>query len=266
MLDRIAKVFDDKPQNILSIYFTAGYPALHDTVPLIQALTAAGVDLIEVGMPYSDPLADGPTIQRSAATALRNGMTLELLFEQVARARPHTEVPLLLMGYYNQVMQFGESRFLKMCRDTGIDGLILPDLPLHEYQRRIQAQVEALDLGISFLITPHTSLARIRKIDALTRGFIYVVSTAAITGAREDIAAEQEAYFHRVAAMNLSHPHLIGFGISNRATFETAARYAPGAIIGSAFIEALGRGHPLEATVHEFVRAIRPETHLSRSR
>ncbi len=266
MLDRITQLFKHKPRNVLSIYFTAGYPALHDTVPLIQALTAAGVDLIEIGMPYSDPLADGPTIQRSAATALRNGMSLELLFEQIAQARPLTDVPLVLMGYYNQVMQFGESRFLERCRHTGIDGLILPDLPLHEYQRRIQAQVEALDLGISFLITPHTPPARIRKIDALTRGFVYVVSTAAITGARQDIAAEQEAYFRRVAAMDLAHPRLIGFGISNRATFETAARYAQGAIIGSAFIEALGRGASIEASVRDFVRSVRPETSSSPSR
>ncbi|RMD76136.1 MAG: tryptophan synthase subunit alpha, partial [Bacteroidetes bacterium] len=199
MASRITKLFRDKPGGILNIYFTAGYPGLHDTVPLIEALTEAGADMIEIGMPYSDPLADGPTIQHSASVALRNGMTLDLLFEQVAEARRQTEVPLILMGYYNQVMQFGESRFLEKCREVGINGLILPDLPLYEYEQHLKAAVEALGLGISFLITPHTSAERIRKIDALTRGFIYMVSTAAITGARDRISPEQEAYFERIA-------------------------------------------------------------------
>ncbi len=261
MSSRITRLFEEKPGGILNIYFTAGYPGLHDTVPLIEALTEAGVDMIEIGMPYSDPLADGPTIQHSASVALRNGMTLELLFEQVAEARPHTGVPLILMGYYNQVMQFGESRFLARCAEVGIDGLILPDLPLYEYEQHLKGQVEALGLGISFLIAPHTSEERIRKIDALTRGFIYMVSTAAITGARDRITPEQEAYFRRIAAMNLVHPRLIGFGISNRETFETACRHAHGAIIGSAFIRALGEGKPLRDTVHAFVQSIRPATH-----
>ncbi len=247
----------DRTTGLLNIYFTAGYPKLNDTVPLIEALTEAGVDLIEVGMPYSDPLADGPTIQHSSAVALRNGMTLDLLFEQIATARLHTEVPLILMGYYNQVMQYGEDRFLERCKEVGIDGLILPDLPLPEYEQSLQHKLTALGLGISLLITPHTSEARIRKIDELTRGFIYMVSTAATTGARKGISAEQEAYFQRIAAMQLRHPCLIGFGISDSASFEKACCYADGAIIGSAFINALTDASDVKAAAQRFVRTIR---------
>lgn len=256
-MNRIDQLFARKSGNILNVYFTAGYPGLHDTGPIVEALTQAGVDLIEIGMPYSDPLADGPIIQESGMQALRNGMKLGLLFEQIAAVRARTSVPLVLMGYYNQVMQYGEARFADHCRQAGVDGLILPDLPLAEYESQFQPLVEAADLGMSFLITPQTTEARIREVDRLSRGFIYMVSNAAITGARSGITEAQLAYFERIAAMELVHPRLIGFGISNRETYQTACSYAQGAIIGSAFIKALAEAADIKATVADFIRRIR---------
>lgn len=257
-MNRIQALFDRQPRDLLNVYFTAGYPQLHDTGRLIRSLSANGVDLIEIGMPYSDPLADGTTIQESSLQALRNGMTLDLLFDQIAEARPHTDAPLILMGYFNPVMQYGERRFLERCKAVGVDGLILPDLPLHEYEAHYRPMFEELELGISFLITPQTTEARIREVDALTRGFIYMVSSAAITGAQSGISPAQVAYFERIVAMQLTQPRLIGFGISDRATYETACRHASGAIIGSAFIRALGAGtEDVEATVATFVKGLR---------
>lgn len=257
-MQRLSSLFHTNKQRLLNVYFTAGYPGLHDTVPIIRALDKAGVDMIEIGMPYSDPLADGPTIQQSSTMALRNGMTLPLLFEQIAEARKHTALPLILMGYYNQMMQYGEERFLETAKQSGIDALILPDLPLYEYEERFKPLFEAYELGISFLVTPQTGEARIRDIDRLSRGFVYMVSSAAITGAREGISDGQITYFERLAAMNLQNPCLIGFGISNSATFDTACKYSRGAIIGSAFIKALAASQePLEQTTLQFVRSIR---------
>lgn len=260
-MQRLTSLFNQGKKGLLNVYFTAGYPALNDTVPIIKALDRAGVDMIEIGMPYSDPLADGPTIQQSSQIALRNGMTLPLLFDQIAEARKHTELPLILMGYFNQVMQYGEERFLEKSKASGIDALILPDLPLYEYEERFKPLFEAYDLGISFLITPQTDETRIRTIDRLTRGFVYMVSTAAITGAREGISSEQITYFERIAAMNLQNPRLIGFGISNSATFDTACKYAQGAIIGSAFIKSLEASQqPVEQAVANFIKSILPQT------
>lgn len=255
--NRIEALFHSKGQDILNIYFTAGYPTLEDFPIILEALQEAGVDLIEIGMPYSDPLADGPTIQESGTMALKNGMTLELLFSQIEAIRPNLHTPLILMGYYNQVMQYGEQAFVDSCRKAGIDGLILPDLPLREYETGFQSLVEEAGLSISFLITPQTSAERIRQIDALSRGFIYMVSSASITGAKTGITDTQMAYFERIAAMNLEHPRLIGFGISDRATYQTACAHAQGAIIGSAFIKALGgEGNVREKTL-DFIRGIR---------
>lgn len=256
-MNRIQRLFGEKQRDILNVYFTAGFPNLEDTGIIIRALTEAGVDLIEVGMPYSDPLADGPTIQYSGSVALRNGMTLPLLFEQIEAVREHTDVPLILMGYFNQVMQYGEERFIRKCREVGIDGVILPDLPLYEYEAYYQDVFEQHDLAISFLITPQTSPERIRKIDELTRGFIYMVSNASITGAKAGISDKQLAYFNRINDMSVQHPRLIGFGISNHETFATACRYANGAIIGSAFINALKDAEDVSAATHAFVRRIR---------
>lgn len=257
-MNRLDKLFAAKDRDILNIYFTAGYPALTDTEEIILSLSAAGVDLIEVGMPYSDPMADGPTIQESGQIALKNGMTLPLLFEQLKNVRPKTDVPLVLMGYFNQLMQYGERKFFEKCREVGVDGLILPDLPLFEYENFYRDAIQENELNISFLITPQTTDERIRKIDELTKGFIYMVSNASITGAKKDISDAQIAYFERINAMHLEHPRLIGFGISNHETFSTACKYAHGAIIGSAYIKALKNGQgKISKTTFDFVNMIR---------
>lgn len=271
-MNRIQQLFQNKPENILNIYFTAGFPHLNDTEHIILALERGGVDLIEIGMPYSDPLADGPTIQQSGDVALANGMTLQLLFQQIVAVRQKTEIPLILMGYFNQVMQYGEERFFRQCAEAGIDGLILPDMPLHVYEEQFQNLFQELNLIISFLITPQTPEARIQKIDDLSRGFIYMVSRASITGAKDGISEAQLAYFNRINAMQLQNPRLIGFGISNQETFSTACEYASGAIIGSAFIKALndtGTGQRpasatqvLEQATIEFVHRIRGTNQL----
>ena len=256
-MNRLDKLFANKQKDILNIYFTAGYPNLGDTGKIIQALDEAGADLIELGMPYSDPLADGPTIQQSGQRALQNGMTLSLLFDQVEAVRKKTGIPLILMGYFNQVMQYGEQRFVDKCVEVGIDGLILPDLPLYEYEQFYKEMLEKAGLGISFLITPQTTEDRIRKVDQLSRGFIYMVANSAITGAKGGITEEQLAYFERVNKLPLNNPRLIGFGISNHETFATACQYAAGAIIGSAFIHALAEAKEVEKAAMSFGRSIR---------
>jgi tryptophan synthase alpha chain len=255
-MNRVDNLFAKKQEHILNVYFTAGYPSLDSTVDIIKSLDKAGVDLIEIGMPYSDPLADGPTIQNSSQVALKNGMTLPLLFEQVAEARKATEVPLIMMGYFNQVMQYGEEAFIKKCVEVGVDALILPDLPVHEYEKSYQKMFEENGLGISFLMTPQTSEERIRKIDELSRGFIYMVSSASITGAKSGISEEQIAYFKRTSGLQLKNPRLIGFGISDHASFSTACQYANGAIIGSAFIKALRGSTDLDQTISDFIKGI----------
>lgn len=231
------KLQEDK--KILSIYFTAGYPTLNDTVKIIQDLEQNGVDLIEIGLPFSDPLADGPTIQASSTAALKNGMTTTLLFEQLKDIRKTVSIPLILMGYFNPVLQYGVEAFCQKCEEIGIDGLILPDLPLDVYQKEYETLFKKHGLINVFLITPQTSDARIRAIDDASEGFIYMVSSASTTGAKEGFGPEQSAYFERIAAMNLKNPQIVGFGISNAQTFQQATSKAKGAIIGSAFIKHL---------------------------
>lgn len=256
-MNRLNQLFKNKKRDILNIYFTAGHPNLNDTEIIIQELAEAGADLIEVGMPYSDPLADGETIQQSSSVALKNGMHLDLLFSQLKNARKKTEVPLVLMGYFNQVLQYGVENFIQQCKTVGIDGLILPDLPLFEYERDFKKIFEENDISISFLITPLTEEYRIRKIDELTTGFIYVVSTNATTGGKSNGNDAQVAYFNRIENMNLNNPRLIGFGISDHVSFTNACQYAQGAIIGSAFIRALEKKGELKEIVRSFVEKVK---------
>ncbi len=231
------KLKEDK--KLLSIYFTAGYPEINDTVAIIQDLEKSGVDMIEIGLPFSDPLADGPTIQASSTQALKNGITTNLLFEQLANIRETVSIPLLIMGYFNPILQFGVEAFCKKCNEIGIDGLIIPDLPVDVYHENYQSTFEKYGLINVFLITPQTSDERILYIDAVSEGFIYMVSSAATTGAQSGFGEAQTNYFKRVAQMNLNNPQIIGFGISNAATFSQATQFAKGAIIGSAFIKHL---------------------------
>lgn len=226
-------------RKILSIYFTAGYPQLNDTVRIIEQLEQAGVDMIEIGLPFSDPLADGPTIQASSTQALKNGMTTQLLFEQLKDIRKTVSIPLIIMGYFNPVLQYGVDAFCAKCVEIGIDGLILPDLPLAEYQEHYRSIFEKHKLCNVFLITPQTSEARIREIDAASNGFIYMVSSASTTGAKSAFGFEQTDYFNRIASLGLQNSQIVGFGISNSETFKAATKTTQGAIIGSAFIKML---------------------------
>lgn len=255
-MNRLNELFKNKTGHILNIYFTAGFPGLQDTVPIIKALAQAGVDLIEIGMPYSDPLADGPTIQSSSQVALKNGMDLRILFEQIVLARQTVDLPLILMGYFNQVMQYGEERFIVKAKESGIDALILPDLPVEEYELHYKELFEKHGMNIVFLITPQTPDARIRHIDAVSNSFIYMVSSNAITGAKSGIDNEQETYFRRISELGLKNPRLIGFGISNKAGFDKACEFAHGAIIGSAFITAVSGNKPVEQAASEFIGSV----------
>ena len=257
-MDRIQQAFASK-KNLLNMYFTAGYPRLHDTLPLAEALVDAGADILEIGMPFSDPLADGPVIQRSSSAALANGMNLPVLFTQLQGLRaavPNT--PVLLMGYLNPVMQFGVEAFLKKAAEVGIDGLILPDLPLDEYEETYHSLFQKYGLKAVFLITPQTSEERIRRLDALSDAFLYLVSGPGTTGGTTlpDVEAQQH-YFERIAAMNLENPRLIGFGIADKAGFDRACGHADGAIIGSALIQALQDVDDAPAAAGRFVRGIK---------
>lgn len=254
---RITRLFEGSHDHILSIYFTAGYPKVSDTIPVIRELSLAGVDLIEVGMPYSDPVADGPTIQASNMSALKNGMSVPLLMEQLKGLRELTDMPVILMGYTNPILQYGMEKFCQHCSARGIDGLIIPDLPMQEYLDHYQPLFQENGLHNIFLITPQTSDERIRWIDDHSESFIYAVSDASITGSVKDISGKQEAYFQRLNNMKLKHPFLIGFGIYDHQTFLQACRYAPGAIIGSAFIKALQGTADIGQSVPEFVQSIK---------
>ncbi|NNE77149.1 MAG: tryptophan synthase subunit alpha [Pricia sp.] len=253
-MNRIHKKLEEE-KKILSIYFTAGYPDLGDTVKIIQDLEKNGVDMIEIGLPFSDPLADGPTIQESSTAALKNGMTTQVLFEQLADIRQSVSIPLVIMGYFNPMLQFGVEEFCKKCQETGIDGLIIPDLPVDVYHEEYQSIFEKYGLTNVLLITPQTSDERIRFIDSVSNGFIYMVSSASVTGAKSGFGEEQRNYFERIDSLALSNPQIVGFGISNAETFEQATKTAKGAIIGSAFIKHLTK-HGANAA-GEFIQKIR---------
>lgn len=257
-MDRIKHAFASKT-NLLNTYFTAGYPSLHDTIPLAQALVEAGADILEIGMPFSDPLADGPIIQGSSSVALANGMNLPVLFEQLKGLRAAVpETPVLLMGYLNPVMQFGVEEFCRQSAAVGVDGLILPDLPLDEYEEFYQETFKKHGLKAVFLITPQTSEERIRRLDSLSEAFLYLVSGPGTTGGTTlPDAVAQEQYFERIATLKLRNPRLIGFGIADKAGFDRACEHAEGAIIGSALIRALEDVEDAPAAAVRFVRGIK---------
>ena len=247
-MNRINYLFEKKKENILSVYFTAGYPKLEDTLPTLLSLQINGVDLVEIGIPFSDPMADGIVIQNSSQIALQNGMSIRKLFDQLTAVRAQVHIPLIMMGYLNPVMQFGFENFCKECSRVGVDGMIIPDLPLSDFLAEYKEIALRYRLEFIFLITPETSEERIRLIDSHTNGFIYMVSSAATTGTQTSFDNKTE-YFNRINAMNLKNPRLIGFGISNKSTREMVCKYSSGAIIGSAFIKALEETQDVEKGV-----------------
>ncbi|HCN83940.1 MAG TPA: tryptophan synthase subunit alpha [Sphingobacteriaceae bacterium] len=255
-MNRLKQLFEQKKDPILSIYYTAGYPELNNTLDIAEALEKAGVDFLEIGFPYSDPVADGPVIQNSSEKALHNGMTLKVLFDQLKDLRKRITIPILLMGYVNPVLQYGVENFCKSASEAGVDGVIVADLPIYEYEELYRGYFEKHGLSNIFLITPQTSEERIRKIDSLTSGFIYMVSSSATTGKNLALSDTTETYFSRVKAMNLKNPLIIGFGISDKPSFEKAAKYASGAIVGSAFVKFLEQPDA-KNRIKEFVGTIR---------
>lgn len=256
-MNRLTQLFDSGKKDILSVYFTAGYPSLNDTFRMITELEKRGADMVEIGIPFSDPIADGPVIQKSGTKALLNGMTLSLLFEQLREIREYANIPLVLMGYINPIMRMGVENFLEKASATGIDGVIIPDLPPEEYLGKYKSMFEKAGIFNNFLITPQTPDNRLRQIDEWSTGFLYMVSSAATTGSRESFDESHLEYFKRVSEMGLKSPRLIGFGISNSTTFKQACEYANGAIIGSAFIKAISENGSLAQKVSGFLETIR---------
>lgn len=254
-MSRIQELFQRKSKNVLNIYITAGYPALQDTLPVMRALEAGGADLIELGMPYSDPLADGEVIQKSSSTAIANGMTMSKLFEQLRNMREEISVPVVLMGYMNPVLQYGFRRFCADAASAGVDGLILPDLPEYEYETEYGAIIREHGLDFIFLVTPETSEERIKKLDSLSSGFLYAVSSSSTTGGNTSFAPVQ-AYLQRLQSYALNNPVLVGFGVKDRESFLAASEFSNGAIIGSAFIKALQNSQDVAADSAAFLRQI----------
>ena len=256
-MNRIDELFREKQQDVLNLYYTAGFPELNDTLPVLEGLEAAGADMVEIGIPFSDSLADGPVIQVANGQALANGMSLKLLFEQLRDMRKAIRIPVVLMGSLNPVMQFGMEPFLRTCQETGVDGVILPDLPLEEYERHHAALFAAYGIHAIFLVTPETNDERLRKIDALSGGFLYAVSSSSTTGKEKNIQ-HQEAYFKKLRDMDLHNPVLVGFGIRDHDTFKAACRHTNGAVIGTAYINLL-REHAQDKTAATaaFIRQIK---------
>ena len=255
-MNRLNELFKNKKEPILSIYFTAGYPNLNSTLDIAEALEKAGADFIEVGFPYSDPLADGPVIQNSSQIALQNGMNLPILFEQLKDLRKRVSIPVLLMGYVNPMLQYGVEKFCNSCAEAGVDGIIVPDLPMDEYENLYKNYFLVNNLSNIFLVTPQTSEERIRRIDELSNGFIYLLSSSSTTGKDLKVSNETDAYFKRIGDMKLKNPTMIGFGISDRKSFNKAAEYTRGAIVGSAFVKFLDSKDAL-GNVKGFLETIR---------
>lgn len=253
-MSRIKKLFAEKTQNILNIYCTAGYPQLDSTIKVLKALQDHGADMAEIGMPYSDPLADGPVIQQSSTIALQDGMTIQKLFDQLKEMRKEIAIPVILMGYMNPVLQYGFEKFCEQAATVGVDGLILPDLPMYEFEKEYGPVIKKYGLDFIFLITPETSDERIRKLDELSTGFIYAVSSSSTTGSSKTI--DTEDYLSRLQKMNLKNPVMVGFGIKDKQTFKDAGKYTNGAIIGSAFIKALQNSTDVEDTTKQFLDGI----------
>ncbi|MCD7914540.1 MAG: tryptophan synthase subunit alpha [Tannerellaceae bacterium] len=255
-MNRITQLFETK-NGILSVYYTAGFPRLNDTVNILKILQAKGINTVEVGIPFSDPMADGPVIQEAATQALKNGMSLKKLFEQLKDIRKEVTIPVILMGYLNPIMQFGFEEFCKQCVAVGVDGMIIPDLPFGDYMSDFKDLTQTYDLKTIMLITPETTDDRIRLIDANTEGFIYMVSSTAITGTQKSFNEQKQAYFRRINTMDLKNPRLVGFGISNKETFEAATSHAAGAIIGSKFIQLLSSEPTAEQAVDQLLEALK---------
>lgn len=258
-MNRIDQLFKDKKKDILSIYFTAGHPSLESPARIIKALESEGVDLIEIGIPFSDPVADGPVIQKSSHTALENGMSLKILFEQLKDIRKEVSIPLILMGYLNPVLQYGIEDFAIKCKEIGIDGTILPDLPLDLYKEEYKTIFDQYGLYNIFLATPQTSNERFLQLSEESGGFLYMVAASSITGARTGFESYQQEYFERIKALELELPRLIGFGISSAETFNHACKYAQGAIIGSAFVNALEGPGSIEENIGSFIQKIKTD-------
>ena len=256
-MNRIKNLFEKKNKNILSIYFTVGFPGLNNTMDILSALENNGVDMVELGMPFSDPLADGPVIQHSSEVALKNGMNLDLLFEQTKEMRKTISMSVVLMGYLNPLLQYGVEKFLARAADNGFDALIIPDLPMREYEQDYKKLFEKYNLQNIFLITPQTPEVRIKKIDDISNAFVYLVSSASTTGTKDKFSNEQEKYFNRIASYKLKNPLLTGFGISNHKTFEQACKHTNGAIVGSAFIKAIENSGELNSSIKNFIDSIK---------
>ena len=257
-MNRISDLFQTKQQNILSIYYPAGYPNLQDTVPILRELEKAGVDMVEIGIPFSDPMADGPVIQDASTQALRNGISLRLIFEQLKDIRSEgIRMPVLLMGYLNPIMQYGFEHFCQSCMEVGVDGVIIPDLPFADYLKDYRPIADRYDLRMIMLITPETSEERIRLIDAHTDGFIYMVSSAATTGVQKSFDEQKQSYFRKINEMRLRNPRLVGFGISNKATYQSALKNASGGIIGSRFVQLLKSEKIPQEAIRKLLEEIR---------
>jgi tryptophan synthase alpha chain len=254
-MNRIDQLFEKKHQHILNVYCTAGYPHLNSMSEVLAALQNNGADIIEIGMPYSDPLADGPVIQQSNMVALDNGMSIPVLFEQLKIIRDTIHLPIILMGYMNPILQFGLEKFCAAAETVGVDGIILPDLPMYEFETEYKQLFEKHNLRFVFLVTPETGEERIRKIDGLCSGFLYAVSSSSTTGNNKAIE-DQSAYFRKLQVMKLKNPILVGFGIKDKATFQSASQYTNGAIIGSAYIKALENSADIETATKEFLNKV----------